>query len=322
MYVELFKLLGAIAVLWFCSEMLIKSSKALATRLRISDTFVGLTILSIGTTLPELALHVIASVNILQGTDISGVALGANVGSNIFQITAILGLVGLLMTVRSTRNFLETAYVAMLMSIVLLFVFGLDEKLSRAEGIVLAILYLLYLWHLGEVEHFVGKVKHESNKHDSKHSVLKHIILVIVEFAVLLVAAQVAITSAEFLADAWGVADSLIGSLILGLGAALPELAVALAALKHKSSGMSLGVLVGSNITNPLFAVGIGAAISTYTMPNEILWFDIPVWFAVSLLPFFFFWKKNQMTKLQAATLIGCFILFAVVRLRYFAQGI
>ncbi|MBI5398206.1 hypothetical protein HZB03_01960, partial [Candidatus Woesearchaeota archaeon] len=164
MYAQLFKLLAALAVLWFSSEILIHSSKILAARFKISETFIGLTILSIGTTLPELATHIIASIHILQGDAVSGVALGANIGSNMFQITLILGLVGLLMTIRSTRNFLETDYVAMLMSIVLVFTYGLDGRISRAEGLVLAALYMLYLWYLGQIEHFVDKIEHRANR--------------------------------------------------------------------------------------------------------------------------------------------------------------
>jgi cation:H+ antiporter len=318
MYVDLLKLLLAICFLWLCSEAIIRSSKFFAARFRISDTFIGLTILSIGTTLPELATHIIASVDILKGSDVSGVALGANVGSNLFQITVILGIVGIFMVVRSKREFLETDYVAMLLSIILLFTYSVDGVITRIEGTVLATLYLMYLYYLGRVEHFVYKIEHEV-KDSSKKSVINNLVILVAGITFLLFAANMAIDSAESLSRLWGVKDSLIGSLLVGFGAALPELAVALVALKHRSSGMSLGVLVGSNITNPLWAAGIGAMISTYTVPAEIIWFDIPFWFFASLLPLCFFYKKRFITRAQSVLLICVYLVYVIVRIKFFA---
>ena len=121
---ELLLLILGIAVLWGSAELLVRAAQVIAAKLKISETFLGLTILSIGTTLPELGTHIASSIAILNGTDLSGIALGTNIGSNIFQITVILGIVALFMTVHAHKRFLDRDYIVMLVAIALLFVFA------------------------------------------------------------------------------------------------------------------------------------------------------------------------------------------------------
>ena len=80
---------------------------------------------------------------------------------------------------------------------------------------------------------------------------------------------------------------------------------------------MSVGVLVGSNITNPLFGVGVGALISTYTVSSKIINFDLPVWFFVSVVALLFFWRKLKIERREALILIGMYIIYAWVRIAY-----
>ena len=250
---------------------------------------------------------------ILRGADLSGIALGTNIGSNIFQITVILGIVALYMTVYSDKKFLDNDYLIMLASIALLFVFATNGKINRYEGFFLVACYIVYLWRRGNLEHFVQKIEH--NKH--KKWLFIHALVIPVGIALLYFSANVVVENAHKLAVMWGVSDSLIGVLIIGFGTALPELAAAIIALRRKSTGMSIGVLVGSNITNPLFGVGIGALISTYTVSDKILHFDLPVWFFVSVVALLFFWRKLKIERREAALLILMYLIYAWVRIFY-----
>jgi len=311
---ELSLLIAGIIVLWASAELLIKALQVLATRLKISDTFVGLTVLSIGTTLPELGTHIASSMVILRGTDISGIALGTNIGSNIFQITVILGIVALYMTVHAHKKFLDSDYLIMLASILLLFVFShTNGGIGRYEGAFLIVCYLVYLWRLGRIEHFVHKVENEKHK----KWLFIHALAVPVGIAILYFSANIVVKNAHKLAVLWGVSDSLIGVLIIGFGTALPELAAAIIALRRKSEGMSVGVLVGSNITNPLFGVGVGALISTYAVGDKIVNFDLPVWFFVSVVALLFFWRKLKIERREAVILIAMYVIYAWVRIVY-----
>ena len=110
------------------AEVIVSKSKKVAKSIGISEFFIGLTILSIGTSLAELATHVAGSVEILQGADInavSSIVLGTNIGSNLIQITFITGIVGLFGIIHTKKHFLKNSYMVMLGSIVLLFLIGL-----------------------------------------------------------------------------------------------------------------------------------------------------------------------------------------------------
>lgn len=315
MFWEIVLLVIGICGLWFSAELIIKSAKIISHKLKISDTFIGLTILSIGTTLPEMGTHLITSIKMVkENIDISGVAVGTNIGSNIIQITVILGLIGFFMTVRARKAFLNKDFIVMLTAIFVVWVFSIDGTITRLEGSILAISYLVYLWTLGSTEKLIGKIEHNHKK-----GVGFHLFIVFVGIALLLGASELAVDSLVSLSDQLGVTETLLGALVLGIGTALPELAAALAALKEKSSGMSLGVLIGSNITNPLFGLGIGSIISTYSVARSIFWFDLPFWFITSLVLLFFLKGNNKLEKKESAVLMAFYIVYVIVRIKLFA---
>ena len=131
----------------------------------------------------------------------------------------------------------------------------------------------------------------------------------------LIVCAQFVLDSALFFAGFFNIAGSLIGALIIGVATALPEFTTAVTALLRGSSGLSLGTLVGSNITNPLFGIGIGAAIATYQVDADIVWLYIPFWFAASVLGMFFFYRKLSLQRYEALILMLLYPAFVIFRL-------
>lgn len=285
------------------------NGQRIAKALNLSDVFIGLTVLSIGTSLPEMFTHIIASINILKGTDASGVALGTNVGSNLIQITFIVGVVGLLALVKSNKKILKFDYIVMLGSIVLLWIMSLDHYLSRIEGILLFGLYICYLWFLLKGEKII-----EKNPYKTNYWICGT--LIIIGFGILIFAAYVVVNKAVFLSRIWHIEGSFIGTLLIGVSTALPEMTTAFRAILKGSTGMSLGTLVGSNITNPMMMAGLGAIISGYTVDNYLLWFDIPVWFLVSAVCLFFFWRDLRLHKHEALMLIGMYFLYVFVKIK------
>jgi len=308
----LFILAGGLIALIISAEAIIKSAQIIAQKLNITETFIGLTLLSIGTSLPEISSHVIASYKVLQGdTQVSSIVLGTNIGSNAFQITVIMGLVALFAFVHANKSIIKRDYMVMLGSIVVIFLLSLNGFIGRLEGFLLIGLYLIYLWNLGKIEHFAQKV---GDGYSQKH-LIGAILLIPIAFAGLFFSAYIVLGVAEQLVTLWGVSGSLVGVLVIGLGTALPELATAVSAIRAKSSGMSLGVLVGSNITNPLFGIGLGAIISGYTVSNNILWVDLPGWFLLSILPVIFLGNNMKLDTWEGVVLIGSWVAFAAFRL-------
>jgi len=129
--------------LWLGAGITITGATEIAKKLKISYLFVGLTILSIGTSLPEIFTHIASSWKILNGIEASGVAVGTNIGSNIIQITLIMGMIGLFAIIKSSKQIQKRDGFVMLGSIALLWLFSLDGFVSRIEGVALALIYII-----------------------------------------------------------------------------------------------------------------------------------------------------------------------------------
>lgn len=310
---EILFLAIGLALTLFSGETVVRAAQKIAKHFGISESFIGLTILSIGTSLAEISAHLAASYNILKGDDpviLSGIAVGTNIGSNIIQITAILGIVALALRLKASKKFMKHDYMVMLASIILVFIFGFNGSIGREEGLILVCAYLAYLYHLAKAEEIISKV--ESN-HQGR--IGWQWLYLSTGILILVYSANMVVKNAELLAIQWNVAGSLVGALIIGLGTALPELTTSIIAIMRKSKDMGLGVLVGSNITNPLFALGLGAMVSPYFVSPAILYFQLPFWFIVSTILYFFFMKGKRISRLEAITMIGLYFLYVVLSL-------
>lgn len=306
-------LIGLVGI-WFGAGFVVVNSQKLAKIMGINETFIGLTVLSIGTSLPEIFTHIVTSLSNLKGIESSGISVGTNIGSNIIQITFIVGLVALFGRIHTTRKFLNKDYLIMLGSIFMLFLFSYSGFISRVEGLILVAAYLVYLYFLAEKEELVGKIE---RKHSHKHTLL-YLSLIGVGIAALLFFANIVVKNALTLTVVWNVSHTFIGTMVIGVSTALPELTTAIRAILKGSAGMSLGTLVGSNITNPLLALGIGAMISGYSISPGIIFFDLPFWFFVSLLPFFLLMRKKGIAKWGAVALIACYAIYVGAKLIFF----
>ena len=116
-------------------------------------------------------------------------------------------------------------------------------------------------------------------------------------------------------AENFGVKQSFVGIIIIGLGTSLPELALAINAVRKKANGLSVGNLIGSNIFDMLIPVGMGAAISELKIEKSLILFDLPFLLLLSFIVLFFFYKKKGLQKIEAVILIGLFVLYAALKI-------
>ena len=133
-----------------------------------------------------------------------------------------------------------------------------------------------------ELFNFNHNHNHKKLSKQSKDGLSSAIGFLVTGIIALLFSAEIVVKNAIILADAFGVTQTLIGTMVIGISTALPELTTALIGIKRGARDLSLGVLIGSNITNPLFALGLGAVIAPLTMANSIEYFDLPFWFFIS----------------------------------------
>ncbi|MFH1054360.1 MAG: hypothetical protein V1740_08115 [Candidatus Woesearchaeota archaeon] len=300
------------------ANLVVKLCIILSEKFGLSNTFVGMTILSVGTSLPEIVTHVIGSLKILAEPNsmntVSALVIGTNIGSDIFQQNFILGIVAILGTVILLKKEINPSIGGLIGSTVILLIFSANGVISRGEGIFLVLGYVAYVFYL-ERSGFNTKLRKKSFK---GRYLLIDISLLIVSFIIIAFFADRVLDSAQELVKFLPMSASFFGIIIIGIAAALPELTTALVALKEKRKGMSAGVLIGSNVTNPTFALGLGAIISTYTVPNVVIVYDLPIKLISSFVILYFLFKHKHLGKKPAIFLITLFLAYLIIRTIFF----
>ena len=255
-------LIVGFGLITYGASWLTNGASAVAQRLKISEFIIGMTIVAVGTSLPELTVSIASTFN---GS--ADLAIGNVVGSNIFNILFILGLCSVIKPIIFSRNNLRVDIVVCLTVSVLLALMLWGGSLSRIEGIVLLLLYIAIIClsiRMGKKEAIEAEEKEESSG-----EILpwwKSIVFICVGFAALVYGADLTLDSAVAIARDLGISERVIGITLLAGGTSLPEVAASLVALYKGHGAMALGNVIGSNIANILLILGTCATISPLTM--------------------------------------------------------
>lgn len=324
--------LVALVILILSSDQAVKRLSGLAAYFNLSTTFMGMTVVSLATSIPEISAHMTASAGILRGTldwEIgSAVVLGANIGSDVVQQTLILGLVVFSAgTLYFRRYFLWKSMLPMIITTLMCIVLGLDQSYSRLDGLILFGSFVAYTYYLFVDERkYFSKDKEEAEKDtenvpQSGREALWYGLVAIASMAVTVLSAQIVLHGTEFIVRRTGVGGSLIGVVTLGIASALPELTTAISGIANKEHGISLGTLIGSNITNPLVAIGGGAMLSTYWVPRPLVAYDLPWETLTGMLLWAILWfRKGKLGKGGAIYLMGLYVVYLVFRATFFSD--
>lgn len=308
MQVPIIILVAAIAGLMASSELIITSLRKIARHFNISELVIGITIVAIGTSLPEVATNISAGFQ-----NASGVAIGNIVGSNLANICLLLGIAGLFSMLFMNKKTKEREGRMIVVAVILLLFAFIDYKITRFEGALLVIVYLSYLVFVYYHEKRLKEL-HEKGRRPAIR-LWFWLIAAVIGFAALIYSSMYVVSSSVELARIWQVPETLIGIFLIGIGTSLPELAVVLQGIRKKAKGLSIGTLIGSNISNPLLAVGSGAIVSGYTVENAIVRFDIPFLIIITFIVLFFLERQDSFNKRKAAFLIAVFCFYIYVRL-------
>lgn len=276
-YLYLFAGLGLLLI---GGEFLVRAGVSLAGHFKVSALVVGVTVVSFGTSAPELVVSLQAS---LSGHP--DLALGNVIGSNISNIALVLAI-----TVLITPYFVKTAIVIrdwvvmFLISVLLVIFLNSGEVLSRAEGITMVVVLIIFVtWVIGHSRKELRKAKVIIPK--AKYSVLLSVIIVIISSLGLVYGAQLLVKGASSIAISLGVSERVISVSVIALGTSLPELATSVIAAAKKQNEISIGNIIGSNIFNILAILGITATATPIRVQSkEVLSFDLWYMLGVSAL--------------------------------------
>lgn len=296
-----------VALLYFGGELLVRHAVALARRIGMSPLVVGLTVVAFGTSAPELAATLAAA---LGGNP--QVAYGNVVGSNIANLSLVLGLAALVHPLRTKARFIRREMPFLLIvSLVLYFVIA-DGWIGRVEGVLLFAGLLAYLTYLLREKEEVPDVEAEFAAEYARTGPAAWISLlgIAAGVALLTVGASALVEGAATLARAWGVSDRVVGLTVVALGTSLPELASALVAARKGESELVLGNLVGSNIFNVFAILGITAMVRPIQPDGPGIVVDLSVMLGLVLLAWPFLYTGLRLGRREGAVLLLVYLVY------------
>ena len=237
------------------SDFFVDGAAGIARSFGVPQLVIGLTIVAMGTSAPEAAVS-IASAS--KGS--AGIAIGNIVGSNILNIWIILGVTALMVVMAVAKSTIKYEMPFMIAITVLLLILGLDGQIGRIDAIIFLIVFAAYLAYLFRLAKKSGNEEAETES-AKKYSVPIAIILTII-MALIIGGSQVTVNAATSIARSFGVSDRIIGLTIVALGTSLPELFTSINAARKGNADIAIGNIVGSNVFNILFVLGISGIIT------------------------------------------------------------
>ena len=306
-------LTGGLVLLIFGSNWLVDGASSLARKLNISDIVIGLTVVAFGTSSPELVVNLIASFN--GNTDI---AIGNILGSNIFNILAILGITALFLPVAVKNNTVWKEIPFSILAIVIVAFIANDvlidgyqkNEISRIDGLVLLGFFSIFMAYTFILAKQSGPLMEVE---EVIMSTPKSGLYVIVGLAGLFFGGRFLVMGAVEIARTLGMTESVIGLTVVAAGTSLPELATSITAALKKNSDIAIGNVVGSNIFNVFFILGISAVIRPlpFSVSSN---FDIIAVLVASLLMFLFVFirKGRKIDRLEGAFFLILYLAYTI----------
>ena len=272
-------LIIAMAGLIFGADFIINQSERIALRFNISEFVIGSTLIALGTSLPEMAASMAASLD-----NKPELAIANAVGSNIINITLVLGVIFIISKpFKPTRDFFAKDSIWALMPILVFLLMSIDGSIGRFDAILLFILMFAYLLFLledaksEEIEPINAELK-------ESFSWIKSMALLGLGFLMVVIGADFAIASASSIAADKGVSEWLIGVVVIAFGTSLPELIVSVSAALKGKIGMAIGNIIGSNLANTTMVIGGAAMVNTLHINLEAYYFDIALMTAATIM--------------------------------------
>lgn len=292
--------IAGILVLLVSGEFLVRGGVQLARRFRVSSLVIGVTVVSLGTSAPELVVSLEAAL-----TGHPSIAVGNVIGSNISNLALILGLVALFLPIPVNRDTLRIDWPIMMLASILFFIFIQDFSLERWQGYLFFILLISYvLWSILRSR---NEQMQNGNKLPKPSMALWiAIVLVIASSVGLVIGARLLVEGASGIALDLGVSERVISVSIVALGTSIPELATSLVAAIRKEMDISVGNIIGSNIFNIFGILGLTAIIVPIPVEEKLVRFDTLYMLGVSVLFLLLivFIKRLKLTRIEGLMLI------------------
>lgn len=282
------------------ADFFVDGASSIAAKLKVPSLIIGLTVVSLGTSLPEAAVSISAS---LSG--INGISLGNVVGSNLFNLLVVVGVTSMILPIVTDSDVLKRDMPISILITAALCAMLLDGKLSRLDAAILLVLLAGYMFLL-----IRSALKNRTEGSEQKVMTwTKSILYSVVGAAAIIGGGQLVVESAKVIAATLGMGETLIGLTVVAIGTSLPELVTSIVAAKKGDSGIAMGNVVGSNIFNILFILGMAGVISPMSA-DSAFFIDTGILIGVSLVMLFFAYTGKKTSRTEGAISTGLYIIY------------
>lgn len=318
MILSVLAIIAGLIILIGGAEGLVRGASSLAAKLKVSPLVIGLTVVAFGTSAPELTVNVLAAIN---GS--SDLAIGNVVGSNTANILLILGVTGMISSLKVKSSTVWKEIPLALLGVSLLFIMGNDalfdgtgfNAITRTDGIALMALMVIFIYYIFGM----AKSEHESNQDKQEdedvkvYPYLASIGLSLGGLLALVLGGRMLVTGAVDIAAAAGLSEALIGLTIVAIGTSLPELATSVVAALKGRADLAVGNVIGSIIFNVFWVIGLTSTITRLPLSQEIN-FDILVSIGSMVLLFIYMQiaGKRQLVRWEGASFVALYIAYLV----------
>ena len=287
-----------ISGVYFGAEWLVKGSSKLSRDLGIKPIVIGLTVVAFGTSSPELAVSLTASI---KGSN--DIAIGNIIGSNIANIGLILGVAAIVLPLKVEKVIMRRELPLMIGISAGLYIMAIDRKIGFVDGLLLFTGIILFIGY--QIYHTLNSKKESRNstasnpvsktgtpestteESQTRRHLLSNIIYIVIGLACLLVGSHVLVKSAIFIAGSFGISEMVIGMTVVAFGTSVPEMATSVVSVLKKESDICVGNVIGSNIFNILLVLGSVALVRPLNVERGTLFFEFPIMllFSLALIP-------------------------------------
>lgn len=308
-------------VLWFLvglgalvagAEVMVRGGAKVASRFGISPIVIGLTVVSIGTSMPELAVGVVAAVE-----DNGALAVGNIAGTNVVNLLLVLGLSALLLPLALEMRTLRFELPVMAGAAVLLWLLVLDGVLARIDGAVLtvgAVVYTLAVVRTArrESRDVTTEFTAAYPKTEAPNRTALHIGMTLVGIAIIVIGAERLVDAAVGMAREFNVSDALIGLTVVAIGTSAPELVTTIVSTLRGERDIAIGNLLGSSIYNILLILGITCLVPAhgFALPAQLVRIDIPIMVAVALVCIPIFITGRRVSRVEGGAMVVAYLAF------------
>ena len=285
------------------ADLFVDGSSSVAKIFKIPSVIIGLTIVSIGTSLPEAAVSISASIKGAYDLSIANV-----VGSNIFNLLGVVGVSAIICPFAIDKVIMKRDFPISIFSTLLLALMLLDTTLSFVEAIIL---FVLFIWYLLLLVRSALKQRSENGEEYKTLSLPKSLLFIAIGIAAIVSGGTITVNAATFFAEALGMSELLIGLTIVAVGTSLPELVTSVVAAKKGESEIALGNVIGSNIFNILFILGMSGIVHPLSCEIGAL-IDTVLLIGMSLIMYFVCKTKSRVSRIEGYISVVIYVLYVV----------